>query len=74
MYPPEPEGYRPGAATRTGFRDSLGRGDAELIVDRVGATMPNAMHVGATWDRLASIKSRYDPTNLFRLNQNVPPA
>jgi len=28
---------------------------------------------GSTWDRLAEIKSRYDPTNLFRMNQNVPP-
>ncbi len=28
---------------------------------------------GATWDRLAEIKRRYDPENLFRLNQNVPP-
>jgi FAD/FMN-containing dehydrogenase len=26
----------------------------------------------ATWERLAEIKGRYDPTNLFRLNQNVP--
>ncbi|MBA2633209.1 MAG: FAD-binding oxidoreductase [Chloroflexi bacterium] len=29
---------------------------------------------GATWARLAQTKRRYDPTNLFRLNQNVPPA
>jgi FAD/FMN-containing dehydrogenase len=29
---------------------------------------------GATWDRLRSIKRRYDPENLFRRNQNVPPA
>jgi FAD/FMN-containing dehydrogenase len=29
---------------------------------------------GGTWDRLAAVKRRYDPTNLFRLNQNVPPA
>lgn len=29
---------------------------------------------GATWDRLAAVKARYDPSNLFRINQNVPPA
>jgi FAD/FMN-containing dehydrogenase len=28
---------------------------------------------GSTWDRLVAVKSRYDPTNLFRLNQNIPP-
>lgn len=36
--------------------------------DRIREAYP-----GATWDRLTAIKSRYDPTNLFRLNQNIPP-
>lgn len=36
--------------------------------DRVRAAYP-----GATWDRLRRTKSKYDPENLFRLNQNIPP-
>ncbi len=37
--------------------------------DRRGAAWPSA-----TWDRLRRIKRAYDPENLFRRNQNVPPA
>lgn len=33
-----------------------------------------AAYPGATWDRLAAVKLKYDPANVFRLNQNVPPA
>lgn len=33
--------------------------------------VPEAYH--QRWDRMVTVKSHYDPTNLFRLNQNVPP-
>jgi FAD/FMN-containing dehydrogenase len=33
-----------------------------------------AAYPGATWERLAAVKARYDPTNLFRRNHNIPPA
>jgi hypothetical protein len=39
-----------------------------------GEERVRAAYPGATWDRLAAVKARYDPTNLFHLNQNVPPA
>ncbi|WP_248962565.1 FAD-binding oxidoreductase [Sphaerisporangium perillae] len=38
-------------------------------IDRVRAAYP-----GSTWNRLTEIKAEYDPTNFFRLNQNIPPA
>jgi FAD/FMN-containing dehydrogenase len=39
-----------------------------------GPERVRAAYPGGTWDRLREIKRRYDPTNLFRLNQNIPPA
>jgi FAD/FMN-containing dehydrogenase len=39
-----------------------------------GEARVRAAYPGATWDRLAAVKAEYDPDNLFRRNQNVPPA
>jgi FAD/FMN-containing dehydrogenase len=153
IYPPQDDDYRPLAAARTMFIDSVDRSVAQLILDRIEAStaqmaavqlrvlggalarvpadatafahrqsriMVNVAAIfespdeapaqeawasavagelrqgdsgayvnfvgdegesrvrdaypGPTWDRLTEIKQRYDPTNLFRLNQNVPPA
>jgi FAD/FMN-containing dehydrogenase len=38
-----------------------------------GPERVRAAYPGATWDRLAAIKARYDPDNLFRNTQNIPP-
>jgi hypothetical protein len=40
----------------------------------VGPERVRAAYPGETWDRLREIKRTYDPANLFRMNQNIPPA
>lgn len=55
----------------------LDQGDAGAYVNFLGDEGPDrvrAAYPGATWDRLAAVKAAYDPGNLFRRNQNVPPA
>jgi FAD/FMN-containing dehydrogenase len=60
-----------------GFADAL-RGDnhdayVNFLVDEGEARVHDA-YPAATWERLSRVKAKYDPGNLFRLNQNVPPA
>jgi FAD/FMN-containing dehydrogenase len=38
-----------------------------------GEASVRSVYPDVTWNRLASVKARYDPNNLFRLNLNVPP-
>ena len=44
------------------------------FINDEGAERVRDAYPQETWDRLAEIKGRYDPTNLFHRNQNVPPA
>jgi FAD/FMN-containing dehydrogenase len=58
------------------FAAALRQGDDGVYVNFLGdegAGRVRAAYPGSTWDRLVEIKRRYDPTNLFRLNQNVAP-
>jgi len=43
-------------------------------MDDVGIEQVRAAYPDDTWERLRRIKRQYDPTNLFHLNQNIPPA
>jgi FAD/FMN-containing dehydrogenase len=59
------------------FAAALRQGDDGAYVGFLGEEGPENLHrayPGPTWDRLAEVKRRYDPTNLFHLNHNVPPA
>jgi FAD/FMN-containing dehydrogenase len=59
------------------FAAALKQSDEGAYVNFLGDEGPDrirAAYPGPTWERLVSIKSRYDPANLFHLNQNIPPA
>ncbi len=63
-------------AWAAGFAAALTRGKAGAYSNFLGDEGPARIreaYPGSTWDRLVTIKARYDPTNLFRLNQNIPP-
>lgn len=60
-----------------GFVEAVRQGDTGAYVNFVGdegVERVRQAYPGLTWDRLREVKARYDPTNLFRLNQNIPPS
>ena len=73
------EGAEDRAAKEAWVRDfaaALDQGDPAVYANFLADEGPERVrqaYPGSTWDRLVEIKRRYDPTNLFRLNQNVTP-
>jgi FAD/FMN-containing dehydrogenase len=75
-----PEPADPGAAHTAWARDSwtalrpwsAGGGYVNHLGDEGPARVREA-YGEQTWARLVALKRRYDPTNLFTFNQNVPP-
>ena len=58
------------------FAAALHQGDDDAYVNFLADERSERVHQaypGPTWDRLVEVKRRWDPTNLFRRNQNIPP-
>jgi hypothetical protein len=61
----------------SGFAAALRQGDDGAYVGFLGEEGEGRIreaYPGSNWEQLAAIKGRYDPANLFHLNQNIPPA
>jgi hypothetical protein len=55
----------------------LNQGDSSAYVGFLGDEgdeRVRAAYPPATWERLTQIKAKYDPDNVFRVNQNITPA
>jgi FAD/FMN-containing dehydrogenase len=60
-----------------GFAAALRQGAPGVYVNFLSDEGPERVreaYPDATWHRLAEVKRRHDPGNLFRRNQNIPPA
>jgi FAD/FMN-containing dehydrogenase len=64
------------AWTREAFAAMRPHLEDAVYVNNLGAEGPDRVRAayGPNHERLANLKRVYDPTNVFRMNQNVTPA
>jgi hypothetical protein len=60
-------------ASADGDRNGDGAAYIGFLADDTESQV-RAAYPGRTWDRLAEVKRRYDPENVFHRNHNIPPA
>jgi hypothetical protein len=72
-----PEDRAKQEAWTAAFAEALQQDEPGAYVNFLGADGPErvwAAYPGKTFERLQAAKAKYDPGNLFRLNQNIAPA
>lgn len=72
---PDADGFEESISWARGVASALGP-DASTYVNFTGDADPSlvrASYPPDTYRRLVEVKNKYDPTNLFRLNQNIVP-
>jgi FAD/FMN-containing dehydrogenase len=73
----EPEGQASSQEWAEGSAAMLRSGAPAAYVNFLADEGPERVreaYPGRTWERLTAVKARVDPGNLFRRNQNIPPA
>jgi FAD/FMN-containing dehydrogenase len=75
---PDADGFEESVRWARATREEVaGHGNGSSYVNftgEPGEDKVRASYPGPVYDRLVQVKDRYDPTNLFRLNQNIRPS
>ena len=53
---------------------STGGVNVNFLTGEEGAKRVHAAYGAVNYKRLVELKNKYDPQNMFRLNQNIPPS
>jgi hypothetical protein len=71
----DPQGRSRAVEWVTGLRNSLQPFARSVYVNQLGETSDALVRTayGANYARLAALKKKYDPANVFRSNQNITP-